>query len=110
MCNSRIKHLLSIPSGKDRPASAFETNLAPNLEKGQFTPSEQGLTSDAFTFFSAGTETSSQTLDVAIFNLLDGPTHMLERLKGEVRHVIHEKKTIVEWATLEKLPYLVWML
>ena len=58
---------------------------------------------------SAGTETSSQTLEVAVFNLLDGPPHMLERLKGEVRQVVPEKRMAVEWATLEKLPYLVWM-
>lgn len=59
---------------------------------------------------SAGTETSSQTLEVAVFNLLDGPAHMLDRLKGELRQVMPEKRMTVELASLEKLPYLVWML
>ena len=102
-----MKELLSAPTAKDRPTSVFDTTLSPKFEKGQFTPSERDLTADAFTFMSAGTETSSQTLEVAVFNVLDGPPHILERLKGELRQAIPEKRMIVEWATLEKLPYLV---
>ena len=55
----------------------------------------------------AGTDTSAITLVVGLFNLLHGSPHMLERLKEEVRGAIPHYKTMVDWATLEKLPYLV---
>lgn len=106
-CKDQIHLLKSAPPGKARPASVFDTTLAPNPEKGQITPSVHDLTADAFTFTMAGTDTSATTLVVGLFNLLHGSPHMLERLKEEVRGAIPDNKTMVHWANLEKLPYLV---
>ena len=55
----------------------------------------------------AGTSTSANTLEIAIFSLLDGPAHMLERLMQELREAIPDEDNIVGWAKLEELPYLV---
>ncbi|KAL8766783.1 MAG: hypothetical protein Q9209_006522 [Squamulea sp. 1 TL-2023] len=108
MCHTRIDYLSSRSLGKDRPPSVFDTTLNPNLDKGQYTPPVQNLVADAFIFFMAGTGTAAYTLEVALFNLLDGPAHMLERLMQELREAIPDEDTIVGWAKLEELPYLVF--
>ncbi|KAL8664827.1 MAG: hypothetical protein Q9202_002689 [Teloschistes flavicans] len=54
----------------------------------------------------AGTDTSANTLVIALFNLLHKRSDTLALLKEELRGAIHERGAIVEWAVLEKLPYL----
>ncbi|KAI4085776.1 MAG: hypothetical protein L6R37_008471, partial [Teloschistes peruensis] len=54
----------------------------------------------------AGTDTSSNTMVVALFNLLHKRPDALALLKEELRGAIHERGAIVGWAVLEKLPYL----
>lgn len=105
MCHNRIDYLIS--RGDDRPPSVFDTTLSPNVDKGQYTPPVKNLVADAFIFFMAGTGTAANTMEVALFNLLDGPAHMLERLMKELREAISDEDTIVGWAKLEELPYLV---
>ena len=107
MSQDRIRYLQSGIPGKDRPTSVFDTTLHPNIEKGQFTPPIKDLAADAFSFLIAGTDTTATVLTTAVFNLLHGPTHMLERLRGELREVISDRDTTVDWYTLEKLNYLV---
>ena len=58
----------------------------------------------------AGTDTTSHTLVTAIWHLLDGSPHMVQRLKDELKEAIPDKEKIPDWATLEKLPYLVRMI
>ena len=110
MCYDRIIFLGSHTLNIDRPPSVFDTTLSPNLEKGQYTPPINCLAADAFTFFMAGTDTSANTITTAIYNLLDGPPQMLEQLKSELRKAIPERDSIVQWAKLEELPYLVIVL
>ena len=107
MCHNQITYLDSCPPGKERPASVFDKTLDPNLEKGQYTPPISYLAADAFTFVVAGTDTSSRTLVVAVFNLLAGSPELLERLKNELRNAIPNLDMTVKWAVLEKLPCLV---
>ena len=107
MCLDRVSYLSSHPPGDERPTTVFDATLSPNLEKGQYTPPIKSLAADAFTFVMAGTETSSNVLITTIFKVLDGEPRMLERLKGELREAIPDTNTIVAWAVLENLPYLV---
>ena len=70
-------------------------------------PSLKQLGADAYTFLGAGTDTTANTLVIAIYNLLAGDPKMLARLKAELREALPDKATIGTWAQLEDLPYLV---
>ena len=107
MCQNRIKFLNSHTGNIDRPPSIFDTTLSPNLEKDQYTPPINCLAADAFAFFMAATDTSGNVMVTALYNLLAGPPQMLAQLKDELREAISERDSIVTWAKLEELPYLV---
>ena len=100
-------YLSSHSPGRDRPPTVFDTTLEPNLEKGQFTPPVKNLAADAFAFMAAGTDTSTNTVVTALFNLVHGSPHRLARLKSELVEGIPDINSIVGWESLEKLPYLV---
>lgn len=102
MCHDQVNVLRS----QDHIKSVFDTTLHPNVEKGQFTPPIRNITGDAFTFVLAGTDTSSNTLVTGVFELLDGSPHMMGRLKRELFEAIPDERAMVDWAALEKLPYL----
>ena len=80
--------------------------LYPNLEKGQFTPSLEELSADAVFLLIAGTDTTAHNLIVATYSTLINPP-ILASLKAELRKAMPDKDSLLDWATLEKLPYLV---
>ncbi len=84
----------------------FDINLNPNLEKGQFTPTVDEMVADAFTLLIAGTDTTALTMTTIIWQLLNKP-QVMRRLKAELRTVMPGRGHTVDWAELEKLPYLV---
>ena len=84
----------------------FDINLNPNLEKGQFTPTVDEMAADAFALLTAGTDTSAYAMVTVIWHLLNNP-QMVQRLKAELRRVMPGREDTVDWAELEKLPYLV---
>lgn len=63
------------------------------------------LTDEASAVLGAGTETTSWTLGVITFHLLDQPA-LLRRLAEEVRAAVPDPKALPSWTTLEKLPFL----
>ena len=79
--------------------------LRPNLEKGQYTPTLQELTGDALLLLMAGTDSTAHTLVTATYAMLTNPD-MLQALKSELKEAIPKRDSSVEWAALEKLPYL----
>ncbi|KAJ4420525.1 hypothetical protein N0V82_004298 [Gnomoniopsis sp. IMI 355080] len=86
----------------DRP-TIFETLLKSDLEDHEKRP--ERLADEAITVTAAGTETTSWTLAVITFHLLDKP-HLLDRLVAELRANIDDPKNLPRWTILEKLPYL----
>ena len=84
----------------------FDVNLNPNLEKGQFKPTTDEMAADACALLIAGTDTSSNTMVVITWALLNS-TQMMQRLKTELREVMPGRGDAVDWLRLEKLPYLV---
>ena len=84
----------------------FDINFHPNREKGQFTPTVEEMTADAFTLMSAGMDTTSYAEIVITWALLNNP-QMMQRLKAELRVVMPGRDDTVDWAGLEQLPYLV---
>ena len=105
MCHDRILYLKGrSPSEKFTP-TVLDTALDPNIEKGQFTPPIDDLTADAFTLLQAGTSTTAHTLVLAVFNILNEP-RILKTLKAELREAMPNKDSFLDWASLEKLPYL----
>ena len=104
-CRDRIVELQKTPTAAGSLPTVFDTMLNPNLEKGQYTPTLQELTGDALLLLLAGTDSTSHTLVTATYGML---THgdMLRKLKTELKEAIPDKDSLVEWAALEKLPYL----
>ena len=84
----------------------FDINFHPNLEKGQFTPTTDDMTADALVYLIAGTETVASAMTVITWALLNNP-QIMQRLKAELRMVMPGRDDAVDWAGLEKLPYLV---
>ncbi len=80
--------------------------LNPNLEKGQFTPSLEELSADAVFLLIAGTDTTAHNLIVATYSTLINPP-ILASLRAELRKAMPDKDSLLDWAALEKLPYLV---
>lgn len=86
--------------------TVFDINLDPNLEKGQFTPTVDEMVADAFGLLMAGTDTTAFAVVVITWALLNNP-QMMQRLKAELRAVMPGREDTLDWARLEKLPYLV---
>lgn len=61
---------------------------------------------DAFALLVAGTDTVAVTTVMITWALLNNP-QMMQRLKAELREVMPGREDTVDWAGLEKLPYLV---
>lgn len=63
------------------------------------------ITDEAAALMAAGTETTSWTLSVITFHLLDKPA-LLAKLTEELRGVVGDPMRLPVWTTLEQLPYL----
>lgn len=90
-----------------KPKTIFDSTLNPPKGSRHSVLSLEQLGADAYTFLVAGTDTTANTLVIAIYNLLAGDAKMMARLKVELREALPHKTTIVTWAQLEDLPYLV---
>jgi hypothetical protein len=118
----RILELQAEPT-ESRTKTVFDAVLNPTKEKGQFAPDLTGLCSDALLFFiagmkqfsaslaitdtSTGTDTTTPALVTGTWHLLKNP-QMVETLQKELLSAIPDPNcgSKVNWATLEKLPYL----
>jgi cytochrome P450 len=80
--------------------------LFPDPKKNQYTPSDDGLQNDACLMFIAGTDTTSNGLVQATWQVLSNPT-VYATLKDELRICMPNRDgPMVSWTTLENLPYL----
>ena len=102
----QIVYLQNRSPSKGEIRTVFDINLDPNLEKGQFTPTVDEMVSDAFALLMAGTDTTAFAVVVITWALLNNP-QMMQRLKAELRAVMPGRQDTLDWAGLEKLPYLV---
>ena len=84
----------------------FDVNLNPNLQKGQFKPTNNEMAADACTLLLAGTDTIGNTMVVITWALLSN-LQMMQRLKTELREAMPGRGDAVDWLRLEELPYLV---
>ncbi|KAL3427893.1 cytochrome P450 [Phlyctema vagabunda] len=77
----------------------FKSSL-PSHEK-----SAERLNNEALTLISAGIETTTWTLSLAMFHILNNP-EILKKLKEEILTVWPQVDSPPNWSTLETLPYL----
>ena len=105
VCRKRIIDLQT-RSGSGHAPTMFDAALNPDTEKGHLTPSTTELTSDAFLMLLAGTDTTAAALTVAVFGVLRNP-HVINKLRAELRGAMPTVTTTADWASLEKLAYLV---
>lgn len=94
----------------DTAASVFKTALNPKVEKGQPVLSTNDLGADALVIYTAGTDTTANTLVTGTWGLLNNKPQML-KLRKELQEALpyHEDLSIMElgWGELEKLETLV---
>ena len=106
VCHEQILYLQKRSASEDHIRTVFDISLRPNREKEQFTPTVDEMTADAFALFNAGTTTTSYAMVVTTWALLNKP-QMMQRLKAELKVAMPGRNDIVDWAGLERLPYLV---
>jgi len=109
-CQERVVALKSRPkisvSAKNTdPPTIFDTMLDPDVAKGQYTPPVVGLTADAALMFIAGTDTTANALVQATWHVLSNPA-VRQTLDTELVTAMPHKDAMLDWATLESLPYL----
>ena len=91
-------------SSADVP-TIFDTALNPDREKGYIKPTIDELSADGLLLLQAGTDTTAHVLTMAAYNVLREPK-ILRKLQAELRQAMPTKNSWVEYAELEKLPYL----
>ena len=65
------------------------------------------MAQEGFVVIAAGSETTAQILATATYHLLANQESALVRLKEELAVAMQDPDTRPEWATLQKLPWLV---
>ena len=83
----------------------FDIALNPDAHKGRPTLTVDQLSADTLVLLLAGTDTTSLTLTMATYRVLRDP-NILRKLQAELREAMPRKDTQLEYAELEKLPYL----
>ena len=68
-------------------------------------PTIDELSADTLLLLVAGTDTTANILTIATYNVLKNPL-ILTRLQAELWEAMPKKNVLLEWAELEKLPYL----
>ena len=64
------------------------------------------MTQEASNLVAAASETTSSVLATTIFHVLYN-TQIYDQLKAELNEAMENPKSLIEWRTLEQLPYLV---
>jgi len=107
-CEQLIGSLIRAPpDSKEVTSSIFSTALNPNAEKGQYKATPKELASDAVLMLLAGTDTSSHTLTVGIWEMIKRP-EFWHRLREEVAAVVpKDRSKFADAKDLETLPFLV---
>jgi len=101
-CKDRIITLKNQPALAQRH-KVFNTTLHPNAFKGQVTPSVDDFSKDAFFLFLAGTDNTTHTLELAVFNILNNPV-IHQKLNAELREAMPGRSFTLKSRALEKLP------
>ena len=96
-----------IDEGRDKSKhrTVFHQLLDPNASEGHVVPNVEGLTEEMFTILTAGGETSGNAMTMITYYVLSDP-EIHQKLVSELKAAFPEKKTDLEYLTLEKLPYL----
>ncbi|ETN39087.1 uncharacterized protein HMPREF1541_05309 [Cyphellophora europaea CBS 101466] len=104
-CHKRVVELRKETSAQQTP-SVFRTALHPDLKKHQPVFNDKVLAADAFTIFTAGTDTTAHTLVTGTWYLLQDPS-VMEQLRKELKSAIPDSTDVsLTWSSLESLEYL----
>ena len=106
MARKRILELKARSTvSSDNVATMFDIALNPDARKGRPELTVDQLSADTLVLLLAGTDTTSLTLTMATYHVLRDP-NILRKLQAELREAMPRKDTQLEYAELEKLPYL----
>ena len=83
----------------------FDIALNPDARKSRPELTVDQLSADTLLLLLAGTDTTSLTLAMATYRLLRDP-NILRKLQAELREAMPRKDMQLEYAELEKLPFL----
>jgi cytochrome P450 len=89
---------------KDSGKTIFETLSDKSVAPAERTPTR--LRDEGLSLLVAGTETTSRSLSVGFFHILNNKD-ILRKLHEELKQVMATPKSTASWSQLERLPYLV---
>ena len=98
-----LKARSTVPS--DNLPTIFDIALNPDAHKGRRTRTVDELSGDTMMLLVAGTDTTALTLSSATYRVLRNPS-ILRNLQAELREAMPRKDMQLEYAEMEKLPYL----
>ena len=106
MARKRILELKARSTvSSDNLPTMFDIALNPDAHKGRPTLTVDELSADTLLLLLAGTDTTSLTLTIATYRVLRDP-NILRKLQAELREAMPRKDMQLEYAEMEKLPYL----
>ncbi|KAI9854004.1 MAG: hypothetical protein M1813_001595, partial [Trichoglossum hirsutum] len=83
----------------------FDLLLKPDEKKDRPVPPDKALTADAVLMLAAGTDTTANALRIGTWHVISDQ-RIYRKLREELCGVLPDRDAVVDWATLENLPYL----
>jgi cytochrome P450 len=100
-----VKKQIDEGRDKSKHKTIFHQLLDPNAAEGHVVPNVEDLTDEMFTILTAAAETTGHTMTITTYYVLSNPI-IHQTLVAELKTAFPDKKTNLDYLTLEKLPYL----
>jgi len=100
-----VKKQIDEGRDKSKHKTIFHQLLDPNAAEGHVVPNVEDLTDEMFTILTAAAETTGHTMTMTTYYVLSNPI-IHQTLVAELKTAFPDKKTNLDYLTLEKLPYL----
>jgi cytochrome P450 len=102
---AEVKKQIEEGHDKSRHKTIFHQLLDPNAAEGHVVPKVEDLTDEAFTIVTAAAETTGHAMAMITYYVLSDP-EISQMLVSELKTAFPNKKTDLDYLTLEKLPHL----
>jgi len=100
-----VKKSIDERRDKSKHKTIFRQLLDPNATEGHVVPGIEDLTDEAFTILTAAADTTGHAMAILAFYAVSNPV-IYRTLAGELKTAFPDRVENLDYATLEKLPYL----
>lgn len=102
---AEVKRQIDEGRDKSKHKTIFHQLLDPNATEGHVVPNIEDLTDEMFTILTAAAETTGHSMTMITYYVVSNP-EIYQKLVSELKAAFPDKKTKLDYLTLEKLPYL----